>query len=300
MIGNNNELIIRNTGSTYGYSTLPINATVTGAIGEETGEPNGFRWTNNDSIISFNESTREFTIIPTGSTFEIFSAGVKYNLTGNTITIPDVTQKCYIYYDNNASLTFGTSFDQTYIFNKVFVAVTYWDSLNKKLMYLGDERHGLMDPYTHYLWHFTFHTAYISGLGLTDFTIGNGSQNSHASYSILNGQVNDEDIEHMISAHLSGFTAKIFYISGSTINWFVEYNTLPVLTGGTGLIVYNNYSGNTWSLSEPNDNDYVLYHIMATNDELDHIHVLMGQSSYSTLKLATDGAKTEIGNLKVE
>jgi hypothetical protein len=119
-------------------------------------------------------------------------------------------------------------------------------------------------------------------------------------YSVLGGTIFDEDIEYNIQNQLTGFTAKLFFLTGNTIHWGIGNNTLPVMTGGTGRIVYNSFSGGTWSLKEVDENQYVLYHVVATNDIFQNIHILVGQNQYSTLKLASDGAKSEIANLKLE
>jgi len=61
-------------------------------------------------------------------------------------------------------------------------------------------------------------------LDITNLTIGNGSLDKHAAYTVVGGIIMDEDIQHNISTHLSGFTAKIFYLTGTTIHW--EIGTL--------------------------------------------------------------------------
>lgn len=103
-------------------------ADVLASMGQELGEPIGFRWTNTDSIIDFDATGLTFSIVPTGSTFEFYVKGIRFDSTGVTLTIPDVTSRYFFYFDDNGDLKYETIFDKSFIFSKVFVAVVYWNA----------------------------------------------------------------------------------------------------------------------------------------------------------------------------
>lgn len=278
-------------------------------------EPTGFQTAERDgSTISFSDN--QFTISPTGVSFDYYIKGLKYTSTGDTITVTDVEGTHFIYYDTDGVLKQVTTFQSDIIFRKAYVAELYWDTSEQRIIHLGDERHGLvMDGKTHSYLHNKFGTTYITGLGLGDFTITGAaaSLDAHAQFSVSNGQIWDEDIIHMI---IDGspqdispiLNCPVFYRTGTT--WasytggtYATGNTFPVVNynfDNVNLLAYNFNNAGDWSLVQVSNNQFVLAHIFATNDVNNHIIAVVGQDTYATAGDARAGANVEIGNLITE
>lgn len=254
-------------------------------------DPSGFE-NLTDSVIYMNDATRGFYIEPFSTDFSFYYRGVKYTKSSTeTITITDTEGLHYIYYYNNA-LTETTIFNEDLILKETLVAIVYWDVTNKKSK-LFDERHGhLMPSIVHAYLHKYERARYDSGLQPSGFTIGNGNDNLHAQYTISSGKIADEDILLDISnMSLTGSDKTIYYISDNKIRW-IDNNSVPVLTTGTGRAAYNNSSG----LVEVTNNNYVLYHTIALNNG--EIGIFVGQHEYATIGDARIGIKTEASELQ--
>jgi hypothetical protein len=144
---------------------------------------------------------------------------------------------------------------------------------------------------------------------MNDFSIdGDGNSNSHAQFSIDNGTIKDEDIEHNIEdgspQDLSPIAQiPIFYRSGASGVWRrKDSDNYPLIYNGTAgysgiLIPYNEWTGSVWQLSEITQNDLILVHYFATNDINYPIIGIQGQNVYTTKAGAREGAYIEIEEL---
>jgi hypothetical protein len=271
-------------------------------------EPNGFELRTN-SYLSYDTGTKTFTI--SGSNFIIWSEGNRFVLSGiYTKEWTNVEGLHYFYFNEIPSLTHSETFDpDTMIGKYALIALLYWDADTEKVIRFGEERHGIvMDGATHRWLHTTQGTQYLTGLALGDFTVdGDGSDDTHAQFSVSNGTIADEDIIHTITdgapQTLSG-AAKIpiFCLSGTSSYWR-KYDCTPFpcnpFIGGAGRLAYNRWTGSEWVQAEVPRGDYVLSHIFATNDLEEPIICIQGQNTYSTLANARTGATTEINSLVV-
>jgi hypothetical protein len=273
------------------------------AIAEETHDPTGFPQVV-ETTIGFVDGTRTFTISPTGSEFSFYMAGVKYYKTGpQSLEISDVTGYHFIYFDYaTGSLTETTTFTTDLILRHVYVANIYWDALNDKSIVVGNERHTcLMPGMTHLRLHEGVGALYISGLALTDILADqNGGLDSHAQLGVQSGIFNDEDIAISISAKSAPAGLPIIYYSGASgvVNMDAATN-FPVksFVGGSGLLAYNQWTGATWQQTEVSQGNFVLSHIIATNDIVRQAYAIQGQREYITIAAARVGAKSEISSL---
>ena len=272
------------------------------AIYNATGEPTGFPQDSNgevdrtSSTISFNNSNRTFTIAPSSTSYYFYYKGIKYTKTTSlTKQIDDLEGTKYIYFDGNGDLAVINSFNLSFITKYVPVAIVYWDYTNKKAILFGDERHGCtMDSHTHARIHAESGAVYVSGSALSGFTIdGNGTSNTHTQFAIASGQVRDEDILHNLSSKSSTDSIPVLYRLGS--NWHSVSNTNQKFhyVGG-GRAYWNENTGGTYSLTEITNNDFVLYHIVSTNDINNPYFSIMGLNRYTTKNNAREGALTEI------
>jgi len=178
----------------------------------------------------------------------------------------------------------------------------YWDATNNVGVYVGEERHGcVMDGITHFYLHYTRGLQYVSGLGLGDFVIGDGSLASHAQFSIGTGSVSDEDLGLTIATIASNVGVPILYMSGANAYWRTVtqagYSCYQNPAGATNRLMYNEWTGATWQLTEVGEGDYVLYHVFATTGKVKQMYSVMGQTDYTTIVAAREGAQAEIASL---
>lgn len=268
------------------------------------GEPTGFL-DRTSSTLSFNDSTRTFTITPVGSFSVYFSGSPVTFSTPQSQTIPNTSGIYFFYFDRaTGALTVASTFSEDIISTHVFASVVAWNAVQGKHVYFADERHGLvMDGATHLHLHTSLGAQYISGLGLGDFTVdASGDLNAHAQFSVANGVIRDEDLKFSI---IDGAPQDIAPIANLPILYRIGttwYRTIadvfPVITPAkatytnTGRIAYNLLSGGNWSLAEVANNEYTVVHVLATNDIEFPIQAVAG-GTYNTISAARDGALQE-------
>jgi hypothetical protein len=228
-----NNLLIEGTGVQLSYNdsgnALIINNLHT-EINELSLEPQGFV-NRLDSILSFNDSTRTFTIQPSGSSYDVYIEGVKFTKTApETVVIGSGTALNYLHFDvatkqlHNKTTEFNFDTD-------VPIAYIHWNANINQSTFFGEERHGIrMDSSTHKWIHNTFGMQYINGLSIGNYVLlGNGSSNSHAQISVSDGTLYQEDIVINIMDGDNGveFTQQlyptgyfpVYYHSGVTGQW---------------------------------------------------------------------------------
>lgn len=278
-------------------------------------EPTGFV-DRTESEISFNPTTRLFTIIPSGSLteYDIYSQGTKITISSTkTVTIPDNSGSHYIYFDGS-TLNSTQTFSENLILGPwVYVAYIYYNTDGDQIVLLGEERHGLkMDGDTHSYLHSIYGTAYESGFQIGGYT-ENSDTDSDIQFSLTGGVIRDEDIRMEI---INGTGSDIFeqdladpaklpiwYREGNPGNWKTITNTggdagVWYRYGGTGTRVdYNFLNGSTWEQKEVTDGSFTEYWIFVTNDINNPVVSVQGQEEFATLELANTGATTRLNTL---
>jgi hypothetical protein len=270
-------------------------------------EPTGFV-NRTDSSWTFTNGTRILSVT-TGTHYHIWFSGAEHTISSTAnITITDVEGQHLVYFDTDDTLHEYVNPTEaqllTAIRDKCLVALIYWDATNNVGVYVGEERHGtIMDGMTHYNLHHTRGLQWVSGLSLGDFVISTGALDTHAQFSVATGSIADEDLGLTVSPVISTTGLPILYRDGATGSWrtvtdagFSVYNN-PA--GVTNRLMWNQWTGATWQLTEAGENDYVLCHIYATTGKTLQMYAIMGQNVYTTVKSARDGANTEISNLQV-
>ena len=265
----------------------------------DLGLPHGFV-NRADSIVSWDDLSRTLTIGPLAPavSFDIYLEGAKYNVAApETVVITDTEGIWWFYYNNAGVLTATqTTFN---FFTEAGVSIIYWDAVNKTAFYIAEERHGLIDPNIHHYLHHTRGAAYDSGLSLGDYTlIGDGSANSHAQCSISNGDFHDADIEIEIThsaapanifEQILAVPAElpIFYQLGTTGIWRGRAaTTYPFYDDNPNRPSYNQFTGPNWVLTEVTNNYYFNAFVLATNNGLAPVMVILGQGEYPSLSAA--------------
>lgn len=267
-------------------------------LGSDFGEYSGFV-NRTDSEISFNDTTRTFTIQPKSPSIEYdyYVQGTKYtkNSTENlAIDGADAEGIWYFYFDGDV-LTATQTFNFTILYAKAFIGTIYWDETNDVVIMLNEERHGIvMDWRTHSYHHQT--TGCLLGSGfevepLFELGIGDGSSATHGQISLSGGTIWDEDIDISISHALTADEifeqtlttpqAKIpvYYKSGAGL-WRRDVTTKYPFksSGGTGRIPYNLNTNGTWTTPDVSlDEGFIAVWVLATNSISEPVISLLGQ-----------------------
>lgn len=246
-----------------------------------------------DSTFIFNDASRVFQLSPTSTSFSYFINGVKYTkFSPESITLPNSSGTHYIYYDGillSSSLTFT---DNSMILYPL-VAVIYYNITALTSIFVMDQRHGIsMSPYTHRYNHIKNGSAYYEGLTPADFTIGNGSLDSHAQFTSTPGTIFDEDLRIAISGKTLTQSIKIIYLIGNT--WTKSLTRGAYFSNGSNLFYNQNVAG-VWQLTSVTNARYCLGHIFVSNEN--NIFVVLGTESYLTVNDASNGAITEMNSI---
>jgi microcystin-dependent protein len=278
-----------------------VNAT--GADSEPIGHED-----KSESVISFNEATRTFSIAPSVTSYTVWCKGVRYvKTTTETVTIPDTTGLYYIYFNASGVLSYKTTFftwDED-----TPTAYVYWNATDDKAYFFADERHGItLDWATHEYLHRTRGAAIANGFGASAYTLlGDGTSDSDAQLDIANGTFFDEDLQVDI-VHSATPTADtweqvlqgaaeipVFYKIGAG-EWVADAPTTFPLKEGESLPAYNAFSGGVWSKPDLPNNSFGISYILATNNLNYPIIAVLGQASYGE-KGAAEAAFYESLNL---
>ena len=291
-----------------------ITQATTKYVGEPTGFPN-----RTSSTIAFNETTRTFTITPVATSFEIFFAGTIHTVAAPaSLIIPNTTGTYYIYFDADTKqlasyVLVGNDIDSINIISffkrHVVVSMIYWDAVGGKAVLVGDERHGItMDGDTHAHLHISFGAQWTNGLAIDTMIVdANGSLNTHAQFDVSNGVIRDEDIRLTINDGLPQEMTPIisvptaYRINGS---WKItQAKNFPFVLSGedpsyTGTLPAYNYEATpgAWALAGVVNNNFLLTHIVATNDIRHPIIAIVG-GTYATLTTARAASTTELTTL---
>ena len=275
----------------------------------EVTDTNGFpddQRTNTN--LSFVDATRTFTIAATSYPFHYYQLGELFQKgTSESIIIDNTEGNHVILYDEE---TLTSIVNPTHIQvidaikNKVLVAYIYWDVVNQEHSYFADERHGIgMSPTTHSYLHFSRGAQYLWGLGLGNINADDdGDLDTSAQFSIDSGQIADEDISTIFSSISSTVGLPIYYMEGvNNMRRTVNAGFSMVTQDGTSAtrLLYNEWTGSAWQLTEVTNSDFVLCHVFAINgyEGEDQQIAIIGQNEYSSKANARAGASSEIINI---
>ena len=274
--------------------------TVVGDIFQVMNEPTGFSDITT-STVTFDDLTYTLTIAPVSGSFEFYVRGTKYTKSSaESIQIDNtLSGNHYFYYDEDGVLSTTQVLSQNLFTQNALVSIVYWNPEINAHIYFAEERHGLqMDGATHGYLHTTFGARYLSGHALENFTIGNGSLDSHAQFTADGGTIRDEDL---VLQSLAQSQIPILYKQGSL--WRKKAaDSFPMIYSGTAgysgtNIPYNEFNGISWVLTEASNNEFVLVHFFATNDKDNPIVGVQGINSYNNGPEAKDAASVEISQL---
>ena len=319
-----NQLPQRNSGGNIAWSDSPtladanitgLTSTVLGAntsvksqiqaianVLGDTKDPNGFV-NRIDSTLSYNVSTRTFTV---SGTFTYYNQGVKYvkNAVTENVVHADSTGLFYIYYSGSTLSVnaVNTPFD---ILTNTLVAMIIYNNTSATTFWAGkegivvEERHGIiMDTQTHLDLHSNIGT-YILGSGFAlngTYTVASGTGGLiDTSYGVDSGVVADEDIQITLTSLTDnagvGNQYPVFYRTGTATEWRWYVNNLPLLIdSGSNNIQYNQLNGSTWQLTPISSNGTyfnmylcaIPFHSASSGNSYKFVWII-GQTTYSSL-----------------
>ena len=265
-------------------------------------EPTGF-FTRSTTTLSFDNGTRNFSITPTGATFDVWVKGVKYTKTGaQSIQIPALPGNHFIYFDATGTLGTTQAAGPELFIDNALVSIIYWNTDTNTRTYFAEERHGMqMDGATHSYLHTVLGAQFISGLALQGFSVdGDGSLAAHAQFTSDSGTIRDEDIVVTISAQTQ---IPVLYRQGllwrkkAADSFPFIYSGTAGYTGASGRIPYNQFTGGAWQLTEIANNAFALVHLFATNDIENPVVAIQGIATYGNVTAARLAASSEITSL---
>lgn len=272
--------------------TSTVVATTRAEIGAITWDMTGFPNRDVHSTLSINESTRTVTLTPIGPSMELYYRGVRYDIsTALSIVFNDTYGGHYICFDPTTQQLIDVG-AQASIREDVLVAYVFWDDVNNKAIIFGDERHGSSrDVEWHYAQHRNVGAVWRSGGGIT-YDL---NASALVSFSLGNTTIADEDIEHFIVDAVTpanpyeqtlspAANVPVLYLTG-TSNKYVQTtsSTLPWLPNGTNGTYYNDWNGGDWTLSAVPEGYYVVYWLIATNDMVNPVKLVLGRTTHLTI-----------------
>jgi phage-related tail fiber protein len=273
-----------------------------------------------DSIISFNDSTRTFSVSPlsTATSFVYYIKGVIHTIsTTKTITLPDITGEYIVYFDGTDTLQHSPTITTAILSDNAVTASIYWNATQGVAVYVADERHStVMDGATHSYLHTVIGSKYVSGLSFGGTLNPGGTTNADVEISVTNGQIRDEDLIHNIVETGQQTTTydlqqsltpiaqvPVYYRLGSG-DWYIKTaDNFPIIYHGTAgytgtLPPVNIWNGIAWTLTELSSNHYGFVHLLATNDIRHPMIALQGIVDYTTIPSGHDEALAELSQLK--
>jgi hypothetical protein len=266
-----------------------------GSTTERVKEPHGIE-DRSQSVIAFDDTSRTFTITPTGDQFVVWCSGIDYTFyTPQSTTVPDANGLYLLYFEDGELGWTSAYVDWP---TQAPVAYVYWNADTNRAEFVADERHGItMDWQTHEYLHRTRGAVLASGFALYDYTTtGSGSAAAHATVAVQAGTFFDEDLQVDVvddATPTSGtweqvlspaVEAPVFYRSGD--GWTSDTATTFPLKQGSARAQYNYNTGSSWATQDANANRYVSSWLCATNIIDNPVIVILGQSVHSNLDAA--------------
>jgi len=240
-----------------------------------------------------------------------WSDGVRYSDSGtDAIQITDTTGTHVIYYDGSTlSKILNPSHNQLdgIIENKCICAYVYWNTNSDTTPLLAYETHGVtMSGTTHHYLHDTRGAVYLSGGGISGYTLATASD-AAVSFDLTDIEFYDEDFDIEIEDGVASTQYEqvltgdaeipVLYKDDVDGSWVEQAaSSLPyILQGGDTYPSYNNDDGDgTWSLIELANQKYMVMWVIATNDWQYPVKMVCGSETYNTLALAKAGSDTEV------
>lgn len=274
---------------------------IEGGIGAITKDMTGFP-NLTETAYSFVAGTRTFTLSLTGASATVYYRGEEKTLSTNkTIVINNTPGGRYIKLNpSTLALEETTVGGFPSILDDLLVAYIYWDGT--KAIVFGDERHGSQrDTQWHLSQHLDVGAIWRTGGELTN-TFGDDTS---VNIAIANIEIADEDLTHNITHSttptnpyqqtLNGTAAfPVVYLNGTEYTETTGTASCPWVSG-SNRAYYNPITGGVGALTEVASGKYITYWVVATNDSVNPIKLLMGSVQHNNENQAREETYTSYG-----
>lgn len=266
----------------------------------------GFLPGHTETTISFNESTYEFTLAPTGTEWSYYRHGSRFTITGpKTVTLsgsPPATGQWFVYIDSDDGTLIAstTPWSLGPTSTVVFVAlVEFNDALTPKYL-LYDERHPAdLTRGEHAYLHRTQGSQYSSGGILANYTLQDGTANSSIMFSANAGTIYDETLPVAVAEQTQGNGVDPVYLlrrrNGSG-GWTWAQSAVPFLFSPDGYIYVDSPAG---TLTQAANNNYVNTWVLLTSAGYQYVMPQQIHASLAAAQAADYGA-LDLAGLTVE
>ena len=219
--------------------------------------------------ITYDKSTKKITVTPTGSTFSFYLQGVKFTKAGPQVSAAHgtTTGKYFFYYDSTGTLRTSAVETPWSIRDRTTapVAIVYWDNSISDGLCFYECHTADRSLEQHFHDHFSEGTQYISGGGLTGYTLLTDSD-AGITFAIGTTKVADEDIVRDLTAVADGGPYCVISRTGSGDDWTFD-DTAVVPYKYATYPVYNNPNGGgagVWGLTDVGASNFVVYYLVAS------------------------------------
>ena len=224
--------------------------------------------------------------------FTYWRHGVLNTVTGAKFIQVATDFKGYIGYNASGELDDTTTDIRELIVRTPLVAFLYLNGTEGEFIWYGDERHGIvMDGQTHLRAHQNGGFFVGGGLELTGI-----ANNGETFTSLSGGGCGDEDVKMFYS---TATTLPKMFKEGASGEWRFTDDDDKLGIFRTAKCSYNLDTAGTWSLAEINA-DYVAMTVVATNNKLAPVVMVVGQTLYATRSDARDHASAEYYRIKTD
>ena len=262
------------------------------AVGSLTNDMTG-HVNRTDSVITFDNSSRTFTISPATTSYDVYYRGEKITISAPlSLQLDDISGPSYINIDPVTSTLYNAG-EHGGILNGLLSGFVYWDSINQQNLLLGDERHSAgRDTQWHYTQHRNIGCVWRTG-GVISYIVNDPATVSVGISTPI--QIADEDLEHNInhsatpSANfeqiLNGVAKlEVMYLSGSGATYVKNASSTTPWIAGTSTARYNKYESGSWSLADAGNNKFINYWVVATHDIYEPVKLVLGRAAHDTIE----------------
>ena len=242
--------------------------------------------------LTYNETTRTVTLTPTGSTFDVWIAGIRHTFTGAQSIQHGAQQgRHFIYVDETGTIvTSQTPWD---ILKHGMFAYVFRDATNSLSICFDERHHAGRDLYWHRNQHAAEGTKATSGFGISGYTLTDGSTDAAVTFAVATGRAEDEDVIVDTQVLPDGGPYTIMHRSGAAGDWLINRASVLPFRHSANVLQYNQLNTGVWGLSNVTEDQFVNYWIVGatsipTTDytpsptTTQQIIIFPGQAIYST------------------
>lgn len=279
----------------------------------DEGEPTGVL-ERFDSTLSFNSGTREFTVAPTSTYFDVYLRGSRYRVSAPiSVVVPNTTALYFFYLDETLALQYVVGFDIMLLREKALLATVYWNATTGQAVCFCDERHGIAMAWaTHSHLHNAFGTRYYRGFGIGFTLNGDGTSEADTQIALSEGVIADEDIVTTIT-HSAAPSAPfeqvlspvallpaLYKLGSGNGEWRKDAATSSPIKIVGSVPQINEFDGSAWSLQPVTAGSFFAVWVFAFPALSEPVVAVLGSREDSTLNLAkaeNSFASVEFGSL---